>query len=334
MMSHNRQWFTFKNEAGQTPELFIYDDIDDWFGVSAQGVVDQIRNVDATDINVRINCRGGMVFEGIAIYNALRLHKANVHISIEGLAASIASVIAMAGDTVTIAENAMMMIHNPYGWAQGDAEAMRKTADVMDKIADSIAVSYTARTGKTIEEMKALMDTETWYTATEALAAGLVDQVDTSIKAAAHFDLSMFSNAPDSYGQVQGQSESVKPKNQTVASQPQIDSVAIADLCRQAGYAEKTAAILKAALSEAEVKVRLASYDQIKNLCQTAGFPDKAADFIKDDCSVSEVQNSLLALLTSEDEPINNALTPKQQGLKPTTSAIDTQAIYSRRNRA
>ncbi|USE34079.1 hypothetical protein [Endozoicomonas sp. SCSIO W0465] len=109
--------------------------------------------------------------------------------------------------------------------------------------------------------------------------------------------------------------------------------MAIADLCRQAGYAEKTATILKAALSEDEVKARLASYDQIKNLCQTAGFPDKAADFIKDDCSVSEVQNSLLALLTSEDETINNALTPKQQGLKPTTSAIDTQAIYSRRNR-
>ena len=336
-MSHNRQWFTFKNEVGQTPELFIYDDIDDWFGVSAQGVVDQIRNMDATDINVRINCRGGMVFEGIAIYNALRLHKANVHISIEGLAASIASVIAMAGDTVTIAENAMIMIHNPYGWAQGDADAMRKTADVMDKIADSIAVSYTARTGKTIEEMKALMDSETWYTAAEALAAGLVDQVDTPIKAAARFDLSMFNNAPESYGrfeQAKEQASPLKVEAQTVEPQPEVDSVAIADLCSQAGYPEKTAAILKAALSEAEVKVRLASYDQIKNLCQTAGFPDKAAGFIKEDCPVSDVQNALFELLTAEDETINTALTPKQQGLKSTTSAIDTQAIYSRRNRA
>ena len=336
-MSHNRQWFTFKNETGQTPELFIYDDIDDWFGVSAQGVVDQIRNMDAADINVRINCRGGMVFEGIAIYNALRLHKANVHISIEGLAASIASVIAMAGDTVTIAENAMIMIHNPYGWAQGDADAMRKTADVMDKIADSIAVSYTARTGKTIEEMKALMDSETWYTAAEALAAGLVDQVDTPIKAAARFDLSMFNNAPESYGrfeQAKEQASPLKVEAQTVEPQPEVDSVAIADLCSQAGYPEKTAAILKAALSEAEVKVRLASYDQIKNLCQTAGFPDKAAGFIKEDCPVSDVQNALFELLTAEDETINTALTPKQQGLKSTTSAIDTQAIYSRRNRA
>ncbi len=333
-MSHNRQWFTFKNEAGQTPELFIYDDIDDWFGVSAQGVVDQIRNMDATDINVRINCRGGMVFEGIAIYNALRLHKANVHISIEGLAASIASVIAMAGDTVTIAENAMMMIHNPYGWAQGDADAMRKTADVMDKIADSIAVSYTARTGKTIEEMKALMDTETWYTATEALAAGLVDQVDTPIKAAAHFDVSMFNNVPDNYGRFEQAKDQAKAQIQTVEPQPEAGALVIADLCCQAGYPEKTAAFLKASLSETEVKTRLANYDQIKNLCQTAHQPDKAADFIKDDCSVSDVQNTLFELLTAEDEPINTALSPQQQGLKQTAVAIDTQAIYSRRNRA
>ncbi len=333
-MSHNRQWFTFKNEAGQTPELFIYDDIDDWFGVSAQGVVDQIRNMDATDINVRINCRGGMVFEGIAIYNTLRLHKANVHISIEGLAASIASVIAMAGDTVTIAENAMIMIHNPYGWAQGDADAMRKTADVMDKIADSIAVSYTARTGKTIEEMKALMDSETWYTATEALAAGLVDKVDTPIKAAAHFDVSMFNNVPDNYGRFEQAKDQTKAQIQTVEPQPEAGALVIADLCCQAGYPEKTAAFLKATLSEAQVKARLANYDQIKNLCQTAHHPDKAADFIKDDCSVADVQNTLFELLTAEDEPINTALTPKQQGMKQTTVAIDTQAIYSRRNQA
>ncbi|WP_422445456.1 MULTISPECIES: head maturation protease, ClpP-related [unclassified Endozoicomonas] len=275
-MSHNRQWYTFKNEANQTPELFIFDDIDDWYGVSAQSVVDQIRNLDASEINVRLNSRGGMVFEGIAIYNALRLHKANIHVTIEGLAASIASVIAMAGDTVTIAENAMMMIHNPYGWAQGDAEAMRKTADIMDKIADSIAVSYTGRTGKSLEDMKALMESESWFTAKEALDMGLVDQIDEPVKAAARFDLSMFRNTPDGYGrikQAKKPAEPTPPQNQTMEPQPQIDSVAIADLCRQAGYAEKTAAILKAALSEDEVKARLASYGQIKNLCHPPLLP-------------------------------------------------------------
>ena len=333
-MSHNRPWYTLKNQANQIPELYIFDDIDDWYGVSAQSVVDQIRNLDASEINVRLNSRGGMVFEGIAIYNALRLHKANIHVTIEGLAASIASVIAMAGDTVTIAENAMIMIHNPYGWAQGDAEAMRKTAEVMDKIADSIAVSYTARTGKTIEDMKALMESETWFTAQEALAIGLVDQVDEPVKAAAHFDLSRFTNAPAGFGQQPENRQDAGPPVSEVSEVSVINAVAIADLCSRAGYPEKTAALLKANLSQDEVKARLTDYDQIRNLCKTAGFPDKATAFINDDCSLSDVQNSLLTLLTADDEPINNALTPKQQGLKPTTCAIDTQAIYSRRNRA
>ena len=343
-MSHNRQWFSFKNEAGQTPELFIYDDIDDWWGVSAQSVVDQIRDMDAAEINVRINCRGGMVFEGIAIYNALRLHKANVHISIEGLAASIASVIAMAGDTVTIAENAMMMIHNPYGWATGDAEAMRKTADLMDKIADSIAVSYTARTGKSIEELKALMEAETWFTAQEALDMGLVDQIDEPVKAAACFDLSRFTNAPAGFGRSEEQPEnkqqetekpdSEKEPEASTKEKPDVDAVAIAALCNQAGYPEKTEAFLKEELSETMAKDRLNAFDEIKNLCKAAGQESKAAEFIVANKSLDDVRSELFDLLTKDDQPIHNTLTPKQQGLPKPSEALDTQAIYSRRNRA
>ncbi len=335
-MSHNRQWFSFRNEAGQTPELFIYDDIDDWWGVSAQSVVDQIRAMDAPEINVRINCRGGMVFEGIAIYNALRLHKANVHISIEGLAASIASVIAMAGDSVTIAENAMMMIHNPYGWATGDAESMRKTAEVMDKIADSIAVSYTARTGKSIDELKALMDAETWFTAQEALDMGLVDQIDEPVKAAACFDLSRFTNAPDGFGQPpENRQEQVQEEPPASAHEtPEINAVAIAALCNEAGYPEKTEAFLRDKLTEDEVKNRLATFGEIKNLCVTARQADKAQGFIQANKSVDDVRNALFDLLTSDDEPINNTLSPNQQGLPKTSVAIDTQAIYRKRNGA
>ncbi|MFK0570563.1 head maturation protease, ClpP-related [Endozoicomonas sp.] len=334
-MAHNRQWFTFKNEADKTPELFIYDDIDDWWGVSAQSVIDQIREVDAAEINVRVNCRGGMVFEGIAIYNTLRLHKANVHISIEGLAASIASVIAMAGDTVTIAENAMMMIHNLYGWAQGDAEAMRKTADVMDKIADSITVSYTDRTGKSIEEMKALMESETWYTAAEALEAGLVDQVDSPVKAAACFDLSMFNNTPAGFGRLERQPENKQQELEKPEpkKEPEVDALAIASLCNKAGYPEKTEAFLKEKLAETDVKDRLAAFDEIKNLCKAASLANKSIDFIEANKPVDEVRNELFDLLTSTDQTINNALPPKQKGNQETAVSIDTQAIYSKRNR-
>ena len=341
-MSDKRQWYSFKNMDSGTPELFIYDDIDDWWGVSAQSVVDQIRDLDATDIDVRINCRGGMVFEGIAIYNALRLHKASIHVKIDGLAASIASVIAMAGDTVTMAENSMMMIHNPYGWASGDAEAMRKTADVMDKIADSIAVSYTGRTGKTIEEMKALMDDETWFTAAEALEIGLVDQVDEPIKAAACFDISMFNNAPENWGtfekpEPENKEDDTPEETEQAPSETENNTLAItlAAVCHEAGYPEKIEAFLKANMTEEQIKNRLASFEEIKNLCAIAKQDDKAAGFIKDDKSTEEVKNALLKLMAKQDEttPTDNTLTPESQGFK-TTKVVDTQAIYSKRNKA
>lgn len=326
-MAHNRQWFTFKNEAGQTPELFIFDDIDDWWGVSAQSIIEQIRDIDAADINVRINSRGGMVFEGIAIYNVLRLHKANIHVSIEGLAASIASVIAMAGDTVTMAENAMMMIHNPYGWANGDAEALRKTADVMDKITDSIAVSYTARTGKTIDELKTLMNDETWFTAAEALEMGLVDQVEAPVQAAACFDLTGFKNTPEGWGKP----ASPKPVNIPI-SEPDNLSLTIANLCNKAGYPEKTAAFLKEELTEEQVKNQLNNFAEIKNLCATASHPDKARQFIDSGKTPDQVRNALFELMTNNEKEIDTRLTPKNQGLKNTAS-IDTQAIYQKRNK-
>ena len=340
-MPKNKQWYTIKNEAGETPELFIFDYIDDWFGVSAQSVVDEIKDIKASDIHVRINSPGGMVFEGIAIYNALRMHKANVHVSIEGLAASIASVIAMAGDTITIAENALFMIHNPYGWASGDAEAMRKTADVMDKITDSIAVSYTARTGKSLEEMKAIMTDETWYSAAEALEAGLVDQIDEPIKAAASFDLSRFRNAPDGFGiKAEEEKPDLQPEknetvvNVTVESNPSEQAIVVATLCNEAGYPEKTSEFLTAKLSEQQVKAKLADFKTIQAICAAAKHSDIAADFIKANKSPDAVRNELFALLTQEDKAIDNSLSPDQIENNKEQPVIDTQAIYRKRNQA
>ena len=331
-MPKNKQWYTFKNQSGAPPELFIFDTIDDWYGVSAQSVVEQIKAIDAPDINVRINSPGGMVFEGIAIYNALRLHKANVHVSIEGLAASIASVIAMAGDTITMAENAMLMIHNPYGWATGDAEAMRKTADVMDKIADSIAVSYTARTGKSLEEMKAIMTDETWYSAAEALEAGLVDQIDTPIQAAASFDLTLFKNTPKGFGRKNLETEPVQERENK--EQP-ADTTAlhIATLCNEAGYPEKTKEFLQVKMTEEQVKNRLADFVQIKSLCAAARQDDLADGFIASNTSPAKVQTELFTLLTKDDVVINNTLAPDQHN-QPVKALIDTQAIYRKRNQA
>ncbi len=330
-MTHNRQWYTLKNETGKVPELYIYDDIDDWYGVSAKGLVDQLKEIDAAEITVRINSRGGSVFEGIAIYNALRLHQAKIHVSIEGLAASIATVVAMAGDTVTMAENALLMIHNPYGWTGGDAEELRKVADMLDKVTDSIALSYTARNGKTLDEMKALMDEETWFTAAEAKEAGLVDEIDEPIKLAASIDLSRFSNAPKGWGNAEvAQEPQQKPQSQKTGNNEQ--AIRIAGLCKDAGYPDKTREFLVAGMSEVQVQQRLTDFETVKTLCTAARCGDRAETYIAANKSPDFVRNALFDLLTAEDANIDNSLSPDQQNSKA-QPLIDTQSIYRNRNR-
>lgn len=142
------------------------------------------------------------MFDGAAIYNAFRQHKSKIVTHIDGLAASYASVIAMAGDEVRISKNAFLMIHNPWSIAIGDADDMRATADLLDKMQGTIAEMYADKTGKEIDEIKEIMTAETWYTAQEALEAGFVDKIEdldekTEAKAKILFDLSVFNNVPN-----------------------------------------------------------------------------------------------------------------------------------------
>ena len=132
--------------------------IGDWAGLSARQLVSNLKDIDADEITVRINSPGGSVFDGIAIYNALHYHKAHINVRIEGLAASIASVIAMAGDTVHMAANALLMIHNPFSWVGGDAEELRKMADMLDKTTGVIAQTYASSSGLVVTEVINLMN--------------------------------------------------------------------------------------------------------------------------------------------------------------------------------
>jgi len=200
----NRNWYQIKAE-GHTAEILIYSFIgEDFFdgGISAKGLLQAIEDLgEVTEINVRINSPGGDVFDGVAIHNALERHPATINVHIDGLAASIASVIAMAGDTILIASNALMMIHNPHAFAIGDAAEMRKTADLLDKAKEGLVSSYLAHVGDVMEreEIEAFMDDTTWFTAEEAVAAGLADEVGNAVKIAAHFDLKQlhYSNIPE-----------------------------------------------------------------------------------------------------------------------------------------
>lgn len=168
--------------------------------------LDALGEIDT--LNIYINSPGGSVFAGQAIYNIIKRHKANVIVYVDGLAASIASIIAMAGNKIIIPSNAMLMIHNPWNIAIGNSADFRKMADDLDKIGESLVAVYVERTGLSEDEIKTMMDNETWLTGKESLEKGFADEVEEEKLIAASLndgvlsinnqsmDLSKFKNAP------------------------------------------------------------------------------------------------------------------------------------------
>jgi len=178
--------WTINAKSETEAEVLLYDDIGKYWGKSAKDFVKEIKELgDVTSITLRINSAGGSVFEAQAMYNYLRLHKAHKTVRIDGLAASAASVLAMVGDKIIMPSNALMMIHNPWTFAWGESTDMRKVAEVLDKVRDTLAAVYVARTGLEYEKIKAMMDEETWMSADEALSMGFCDETDEAIEIAA-----------------------------------------------------------------------------------------------------------------------------------------------------
>jgi ATP-dependent protease ClpP protease subunit len=210
MRAENRQFKVIC--AGDLAEVYLYDVIgEDMFGgISAKMFADELGKAKgAKRIDVRINSPGGDVFAGNTIYTLLKSHSAKVNVFIDGLAASIASVIAMAGDTIEISQNGMLMIHDPFGGSFGTAEEHRKLADLLDKVKDSIAETYVSRSGMDKSHALALMADETWFSAQEAVDAKLVDRIgsDLAIAACVRSDLFKFKHMPESLVAKAGETE-------------------------------------------------------------------------------------------------------------------------------
>lgn len=198
-----KPWWNISAEAGSdTTEIAIFDRIGAslfFGGISASEMLDELNAIDTPKITVRINSPGGNVFEGIAILNALRAHSATVTTVIEGLAASAASFIAMAGSEIVMRRNAELMIHDAWGDCIGNAADMETMAAQLNRISDNIASIYADRAGGEVADWRAAMKAETWYSDAEAVAAGLADRIDTGAgtdnKARNAFDLSVFAHA-------------------------------------------------------------------------------------------------------------------------------------------
>lgn len=186
------------NSEGEAT-IYLYDLIgDDWYGgVSAKDFVQDLAGLDVNTIHLRINSPGGDVFAGRSMATALRQHKAKVVAHIDGLAASAASFIAMAADEIEIATGAFIMIHNGWTLAMGDKHTMTDTANLLEKVDQSIIADYVARTGKSADDIRAMMDAETWLSDQEAVDGGFADRVaETKASAENAWNLSAYNNAP------------------------------------------------------------------------------------------------------------------------------------------
>lgn len=205
-----KSWYRIENKADETATIYVYDEISAW-GITAKDFVNDLGNIKAKTINLRINSPGGNVFDGITIHNALKQHAATVNVQVDGLAASIASIIAMAGDEIRMAQNSFMMIHNAWSYTAGNAVQMRKLADTLDKIDATLISTYQAKTGASESDIKKMMADETWLNADDALAKGFCDAVGDPTEAKAHFDLSKFNNVPQA---VAAMNICTKPENE------------------------------------------------------------------------------------------------------------------------
>lgn len=280
--------------ASDETSIYLYDEIG-WFGIEAEQFIKDLNAITAKTINIHVNSPGGDVFDGTAIFNAIKQHKSKTITHIDGLAASISSIIALASNEVHMAENAFLMIHEPWSIVIGNAETMRDEADLLDKIGGTIAKTYINKTGKDEAEIKELMADESWLSADEALDMGFIDIIDKDNqdeKAQANlFDLSVFANVPDQLRH-----------NDADASKKNLNERDLEKNLRDAGYSRNQAKeiVAKVFRDERDVQNEVVNHDERdvqidgNNSLRDAGEPkrkDRTADLLTRAEMVAPVMN-------------------------------------------
>lgn len=195
--------FVVSNKTDKQAEVYLYDAIVDsdleaeWFGgVAPKAFVQAIKDIDADVIHLRVNSPGGSVFAARAMEQALRDHKAKVVAHIDGVAASAASFLVMAADEIVMAPGALMMIHKAWTISMGNADDLIQTAGLLEKIDNTLAATYSERSGQDADKIMSMMEAETWFTAQEAVDAGFADSISESVKARQSWNLSAYEKAP------------------------------------------------------------------------------------------------------------------------------------------
>jgi ATP-dependent protease ClpP protease subunit len=312
-------WFSIKaqaqNNAG-VAEIAIYEPIGSWDLTAAQFIAQVKALGDVSEIKLDINSPGGDVFDAITIFNFLKRHPAKVTVTVGGVAASAASLIAMAGDSIIMPNNTMMMIHNPWTWAMGNADELREQADLLDKVSGSLFATYQARTGMDEADLKAMLAIDTWLTAEECFIHGFCDEVTDPISANAKFDVSSF---PVQAQAVYKSAQQLAQANAEAESDNEADPAELLGDGTEAEPFELAPDVPQTDLddeddneilakAQALAKEEALAYSKsVVELCALAGMPNKAASFIGASTSLDEVRAQLLAAKANNSQPLNVA---------------------------
>jgi ATP-dependent protease ClpP protease subunit len=332
-------WYTIR-ARGTGADVLIYDEIGA-YGVSAQGFLAELGALpDDAAIDLRLNSPGGSVFDAVAIHNALTRHSGPVTVWIDGIAASAASYIAMAGDEIVMPENAFLMIHDPAGLVMGTADDMRAMAATLDKVKASLVAGYAAKSGRSAEEVSALMAAETWFDAADALAQGFADRLADPVRIAAAFDIARFCNAPEDLVAAvaaasddapggSGSRDSGDPPTGTTSApaiaaiagsavdaepcddlseddtDPEPSSTGVADDNTRGSPRDPDSTVATANTAPDPTAIRaeaIAHARAVVDLCRLAGQPQMAGRFLKENASLDAVRADLLTA-RAEAEP-------------------------------
>lgn len=331
-----KNWFNIEAKAAGTT-IHIFDEIG-VFGVTAASFIRELNAANGA-ITVEINSPGGSVFDALAIYNAM-LSK-DVTVKIMGVAASAASIIAMAGKTVTAPANAFMMIHNPLIGTVGNADELRTVADTLDKVRDSLVSIYQTRSKVQRDELIKMLDAETWLTATEAQAIGLIDIVEDSMELAASYDVAQLPEqvavtfnavSEASEGQVEVTTPAVVIVEPVESSEP--FTATIVDIANNEDLSEFATmwALDSSIQTMADIKQKVSEAKEIKFLCELSGNGQMTAKFIKSRKGVSAVRDELCELLADSDESTHTSSYQKPEALsEPTKVEVKTSSIWEAR---
>jgi|SRR5690554_586570 len=350
-------WYSIRaarEEQSKVIEVFIYGEIGFW-GVTSGDFIRDLQEQDdgVSPVLVRFDTIGGDLFDGIAIHNTLRGLGERCTSRIDGACWSAGSVAACGAHRVEMADNTLMMIHNPWTWMAGGSEELRKTADMLDKAREGIMASYQHRALKIDDgELSRMLDQETWLTPQEALAAGFVDEVigdgqPLGQNASLGKILNRYRNAPEAAQRFLAQREDPEPEENPSAPEPESetpdpddtpDMVALAALataeCAAAGIADHATHIIKSSglKDEASVRAAVNQAKEIKALCVLAKRADMAADLIQIAATVDQAKSKLfdqLAANSGQVEISNHP--PVDDGPAPSAKSVDPGAVYAKR---